>query len=105
MWHRDGRARKGLGVSLSRDDRAGSPGRPRWTELSCREESCTKGATDVQESQLASRQAARLWAVTRAFSASFHGWKILSQFQVPRSEPEGPLAFSLVNLWLLLAGF
>ena len=55
--------------------------------------------------QLASRQAARLWAVTRAFSASFHGWKILSQFQVPRSEPEGPLAFSLVNLWLLLAGF
>ena len=54
--------------------------------LSCREESCTKGVADVQESQLASRQSARLWAVPTAFSASFHGWKILSQLQFPRSE-------------------
>ena len=56
MWHRDGGARKGLGVSLSRDDRAGSPGRPRWTELSCREESCTKGASWPPDRLLGSGQ-------------------------------------------------
>lgn len=47
MQCRDAGPRQSLEVSLRRDDRAGSPGRPRGHSLCCRGENHTEGAAGM----------------------------------------------------------
>ena len=106
VWQRDGGARKGLGVSLSQDDRAGSPGRPRWTEFELQRGELHKGF------YWRAGEPAGLLTGCSALGSHQSLLSLLSWVEDSLSAPgssqwarHGPLAFSLVNLWLLLAGF
>ena len=101
--HRDGGARKALGVSLSWDDRAG---RPRWTEFELQRGELHKGhywragepaGLLMGCSALGSHQ-----SLLSLFSWVQHSLSAPGFLQWARPRP---LVFSLVNLWLLLAGF
>lgn len=115
MQHRDGGARQSLAVFLSQDDRAGRTGRSRWAEFVLQKGELHRGFCWCAWTQLASWQSDICYSPGQSSQLSqlpFMGgrFSLGSSFHAvsPTLAPitwHGPLAISVVNLWLPLLAF